>query len=101
MKSYPQGIPPLKCFIVTVWAYKRGVKIKIKIKVKIKVMSIYLENQFNCYCPKCKKYQAERIVFGKLGYLGINCKCGNKKKANLNKIDVNTKSLFKSFLPTL
>lgn len=41
----------------------------------------------NCYCSKCKKNNTERIkVFG-LGYTGIICNCGNKKKANLKEIE--------------
>jgi len=46
---------------------------------------------FNCLCPKCKTYQAERIGvkrygIGYVGYIGCDCKCGYKRKANLKEI---------------
>jgi len=49
----------------------------------------------NCYCPKCKKNVAERILIKNIGYIGINCLCGNKEKANLKKIDYFNLSLIK------
>ena len=48
---------------------------------------------FNCYCAKCKKYQAERIEvkkrgIGFVGLKGYNCKCGYKKKVKLWKTNL-------------
>ena len=53
----------------------------------------YLKVEFNCYCPKCKKNKAERIKVGDIGFIGLNCKCGYRRKANLKKIDYLVKPL--------
>lgn len=54
----------------------------------------YLQIIFNCLCPVCKKYQAERIDYQGIGCLGLSCVCGAKEKADLNKINYYMKSFF-------
>jgi len=63
---------------------------------------LILKVLFNCLCPKCKKYQAKRIGvirrgIGYIGYIGVNCKCGYKRKANIKKIEYIISSLWENY----
>ena len=55
-----------------------------------KIETRYLKVIQNFPCPGCKENKAETIevtaYYGYSGFTGINCSCGHKKKANLNKL---------------
>jgi len=79
-------------FLLCFWLFKVGLKV-VKTMGWFRRQKKYLKVIFNCYCPRCKKYHAERIAVRDIGFMGFNCSCGFKEKANWKRIDYFSKTL--------